>query len=365
MAAIPTAKPIAVNAITRDAATPWPAIALTGFRGLVTELGGDASAMLADAGIDATITDRPADSIPLLAMAQLLNDCARRLACPDFAMRLAARQEPVRMIAPFERLYTHAPTLRDAFAWSASHNRIYSAAVGVATVHDPERQLYAQRYQLPGEGLPLFRQLAELVLLLSQDAVVAMSGGLIRAREIWLSHPPIASPAAYRAHFRAAVKFSQEFDAMFFTEEEIDARLIVADQAVFRSERDLLSALYPAPPASFASRVRDATKRLLADGLCTREALAAALHMSVSTLHRRLGDGGYSFESLRDEVRRNLALRYLLCTELPLTDVAAKLGYADPAVLTRSCRRWFDATPSAVRRGQAMPSDALLSSPRA
>jgi AraC-like DNA-binding protein len=310
--------------------------------------------LLRAAGIDPGAADRPTDTIALLGLARLLDDCALRLACPDFAMRLAARQEALRMIVPFERLYTHAPTLRDAFAWSASHNQIYSAAIRVATIYDPDRQLYAQRYQLPGEGLPLFRQLAELVLLLSQDAVVAMSGGLIRSHEIWLSHPPVASPSVYRAHFRASVKFAQEFDGLFFTEDEIDARLIVADQAVFRSERDLLAARYPLPQASFVTRAREAAKRLLADGDCTRDAMASALNMSVSTLHRRLGEAGHSFESMRDEVRRNLALRYLLCTELPLTEVAAKLGYADPAVLTRSCRRWFDATPSAVRRGQAL-----------
>jgi AraC-like DNA-binding protein len=181
-----------------------------------------------------------------------------------------------------------------------------------------------------------------------------MSGGLIRSHEIWLSHPPIASPAIYRAHFGAAVKFGQEFDGLFFTEADIDARLIVADQAVFRSERDLLAARYPPPQASFAHRAREAVKPLLADGGCTRESLAAALNMSASTLHRRLGEAGYGFESLRDEIRRNLALRYLLCTELPLTEVAAKLGYTDPAVLTRSCRRWFEATPSTVRRGLAI-----------
>jgi AraC-like DNA-binding protein len=197
----------------------------------------------------------------------------------------------------------------------------------------------------------MFRQLAELVLLLSQDAVVALSGGLIRSHEIWLSHPPIARPAVYRAHFDAVVKFGQDFDGLFFTEADIDARLIVGDQAVFRSEQDLLAARYPQRQASFAHRARETVKALLVEGHCTREALAAALHTSISTLHRRLGDIGHSFESLRDEIRRNLALRYLLCTDLPLIEVAAKLGYADPAVLTRSCRRWFDATPTALRQG--------------
>src|SRR4051812_22892844 len=162
--------PITLEAIAPEAATTLPAIALTGFRALAGDLAGNPAGLLADAGIDPAAPDRPDGTISLLAMAVLLDRCASTLGCPDFAMRLAARQAALRMIAPFERLYTHAPTLREAFARSALHNQIYSTAIRVATIYDPERQLYAQPYQLPGEGLPLFRQLSELVLLLSQDA---------------------------------------------------------------------------------------------------------------------------------------------------------------------------------------------------
>jgi AraC-like DNA-binding protein len=53
---------------------------------------------------------------------------------------------------------------------------------------------------------------------------------------------------------------------------------------------------------------------------------------------------------LRDENRRSQALRYLLFTDMRLTDIAERLGYADLAVFSRSCRRWFRSSPREFRR---------------
>jgi AraC-like DNA-binding protein len=56
------------------------------------------------------------------------------------------------------------------------------------------------------------------------------------------------------------------------------------------------------------------------------------------------------FEDIKDAVRRDMAAAYLRQRNLPLSQVAELLGYAEPSALSRSCRRWFGETPSAVRR---------------
>jgi AraC-like DNA-binding protein len=51
-----------------------------------------------------------------------------------------------------------------------------------------------------------------------------------------------------------------------------------------------------------------------------------------------------------DETRRDMAHRLLLDTDLSLHQVCRQLGYAEQSVLTRSCRRWFNTTPTAYRQ---------------
>jgi AraC-like DNA-binding protein len=67
-------------------------------------------------------------------------------------------------------------------------------------------------------------------------------------------------------------------------------------------------------------------------------------------LQRRLGAEGTTFAAVLDGVRRETAVRYLRDTEMSLLHLSRQLGYAEQAVLTRACQRWFGATPLAYRR---------------
>jgi len=73
------------------------------------------------------------------------------------------------------------------------------------------------------------------------------------------------------------------------------------------------------------------------------------LSMHPRTLQRQLAAEKTTFAILLDDVRRRAARRYLTGTDLPLTQVAALLGFSEQAALTHSCRRWWSATPTTVR----------------
>ncbi len=101
---------------------------------------------------------------------------------------------------------------------------------------------------------------------------------------------------------------------------------------------------------SIHARIRSLVLQYLGTKHCTSEQIAAHCCMHRRTLHRRLRSEGTSFESIKDEVRREMALHYIQDAEMPLMHVAEKLGYAEAAVLSRSCYRWFSVTPQKLRR---------------
>lgn len=68
------------------------------------------------------------------------------------------------------------------------------------------------------------------------------------------------------------------------------------------------------------------------------------------TLQRRLAAEGTSFAAILDDVRRDAARRYLTTTDMPMSQVASLIGLSEQATLTRSCRRWWATTPTAIRR---------------
>lgn len=103
--------------------------------------------------------------------------------------------------------------------------------------------------------------------------------------------------------------------------------------------------------------VGEAVKRLLGNdfraGMPGFSEIATRLHMSESSLRRRLLDEETSFQVLKDELRCDLAKHYLAEPDARLGDIAERLGFTEPSSFGRSFRQWTGMTPSTWRR-QAM-----------
>ena len=78
-------------------------------------------------------------------------------------------------------------------------------------------------------------------------------------------------------------------------------------------------------------------------------AIAKRLELSDRSLRRQLREQGISFRGLLDELRMQLALKYLRTTRLANEDIALALGFSDAANFRRAFRRWTNKSPSEIR----------------
>ena len=81
----------------------------------------------------------------------------------------------------------------------------------------------------------------------------------------------------------------------------------------------------------------------------TLAAIAKLLEVSDRSLRRQLREQGISFRSLLDELRMQIALKYLRTTRLGNEDIALALGFSDAANFRRAFRRWTSKSPSEMR----------------
>jgi AraC-like DNA-binding protein len=79
-------------------------------------------------------------------------------------------------------------------------------------------------------------------------------------------------------------------------------------------------------------------------------AVADRLKISERTLRRRLAQRGVSFRFHVEELRAQLAVRYLRETSMNHEDIADAIGFRDPANFRHAFRRWTGRSPSAFRR---------------
>jgi AraC-like DNA-binding protein len=324
--------------------------ALRFFPELVKELGGDADALLRQARIDPEILGKRGAVLEYRAMVQLLELAASALQRPDFGLKLAALQSGTKVMGPVGVVMKNSATLGQALGYCKRHIHAYSLATRVRFEPDRANHRLFLGLEILLERTPERRQVIEHGLMLANLNVMEITGGAARVREVSFRHQPLAAPGAYRAAFGCEVRFGQRADGIVFTEQDLLCPIVDPDERVYEMATTYIDARYPRTTPPMHARVRGLIARFLGSEDCTNERIAAELCMHPRTLQRRLRAEGRSFESIKDEVRREVALTYLQQVDMPLTHVAEKLGYAEASVLSRSCFRWFSASPRQLRR---------------
>jgi len=77
---------------------------------------------------------------------------------------------------------------------------------------------------------------------------------------------------------------------------------------------------------------------------------AKAMNMTPRTLIRRLEAERTSFQSIKDGLRRDIAIRDLQAGQKSIEEVAHEVGFSSAANFHRAFQRWTGGTPSAYRR---------------
>jgi AraC-like DNA-binding protein len=94
-------------------------------------------------------------------------------------------------------------------------------------------------------------------------------------------------------------------------------------------------------------------------------AIAKRAGISVRTMQRGLAVRGTTFSQVLEDVRREGARSMLRETVMPLTAIAASLGYSNLSSFSRAFRRWSGQSPSEFRSRSRGERDDPRSSPTA
>jgi AraC-like DNA-binding protein len=326
--------------------------ALRQFEQLVSNIGGDAAGLLQKAQIDRDLLDQGKGVVSFGRMARLLEYAGAELGCQDFGLRLAAAQAAqgaTKVLGPLHVAMRNSPTLGEALRYFANHIHAFSTAARICFEKLPGDSRIFMLVEFTTTGFAPQRQAVEHALALIQHAVVSLSGGQARAREIWFTHEAASLAPTYRTNFNASVRFAQSMQGMFFEERDFELPLADADPQLYEIATSFIDQRFPAAAMSLSERVRIIIGRLLVEGSCTHDHVAATVGMHPRTLQRRLRQEGESFEAIKDAVRRDVALRYLQQPNVSLVRVTEILGYSETSVLSRSCHRWFCASPRELR----------------
>jgi AraC-like DNA-binding protein len=158
----------------------------------------------------------------------------------------------------------------------------------------------------------------------------------------------------YRHIFRCPLVFEADQIALTFSKRFLSAP-VIRDQPEMRhflktSPADLLSR--PDESNTWTGRIRGLIGRDFSRPMPDFDWIAQELHTSPQTLRRRLKQENTSFQEIKDLLRRDMAIYYLSHQELPINDIAERVGFTEPSTFHRAFKKWTGVTPGAWRDGE-------------
>ena len=207
--------------------------------------------------------------------------------------------------------------------------------------------------------LDRFHYLHEWWLLLWPHVSSWLIGEEIPVSRVDLPYGPSAPVEEYAEAFWGPCHFHQPMTRVQFPARFLRRRIIrtLADlgEGFLMRRVDLVAV--PGVHRSWRTLIKTKLKECLikTERLLSIEDLALEFNMSSKTLRRRLEDEGISFRQLKEEIRREMVLKWLSEPDIPIGEVSLRAGFAERNGLVRAVRAWVGISPKEYR-GQMMDS---------
>ncbi|NNM61298.1 MAG: AraC family transcriptional regulator [Steroidobacteraceae bacterium] len=195
----------------------------------------------------------------------------------------------------------------------------------------------------------------EILLMLLYGLACWLVNRRLPIQHAQFGYPEPAHSGEYRLMYCDALRFDAPCTAIAIEAAHLDLPLA-------QNERTLKDFLRTAPEniilkykntGSVGARIRRRIRQAPPGEAPDFEVLAREFHMTAATLRRRLREEGVSFQSIKDDLRRDLAVRYLTHSGRSVMDIALELGFSERSSFHRAFRKWTGASPGQFRSRDA------------
>src|SRR5882724_11158342 len=197
----------------------------------------------------------------------------------------------------------------------------------------------------------LYRFLVEMQLGIILSLHRDFMGPSFAGRELHVTYGAPDGAPKYSEMFECPVLFSQCENQLRFDAAWLDRTPKLGNEITYLTVVELCDRLIEDLQLrlGLAGKVR---QLLLANLLrpLSFSGVASNLNMSARTLRRKLREEKTSFRNLVDELRMEMAIRYLRETDLTVEHISESLGFSDVANFRQAFRRWTNAAPHKFRK---------------
>ena len=308
--------------------------------------------LLRRVGLTPEVIADPEERLSVRSQVALLDEAAIALKDDRLGFTLARDFEP-RELGLLYYVMASSPTLGDALKRVARYSRITNEAL-VVRYREGNRLIISLSYS----GVPRHseRHQIEFCMFAVLRICRVLTGQNLVPQHFSIAHYRSEGTAEMSRFVGTKVEFGADTDEIALNSNARELPLIHSDSYL----NDLLLKYCEAAlvdrrgnVSQLRTRVENAISSLLPHGRVLVEEVARSLGMSERTLARKLSDEGLNFTEILQQLRRDLAVRYLDDRKLHVSKIAWLLGFHEVSAFTHAFKRWTGKTPSEIRTAGA------------
>jgi AraC-like DNA-binding protein len=303
-------------------------------------------------GVTPELVAEPERGLSVRSQIALLDEAAIALKDDCIGFTLARDFDP-REIGLLYYVMASSPTLGDALKRVARYSRITNEALVIGY-----REGNRLNINLSYSGVPRHsdRHQIEFCMFAALRVCRVLTGQNLVPQHFKIAHHRSGGISEMARFVGTKVEFGADADEFALRADAREFPVIHADNYL----NDLLQKYCEAALADrrrdtsyLRTRVENAISSLLPHGRALVGEVARTLGMSERTLARKLTDEGLNFTEIRQQLRRDVAVRYLDDSKLHVSRIAWLLGFREVSAFTHACKRWTGKTPSEMRTAGA------------
>jgi AraC-like DNA-binding protein len=168
-------------------------------------------------------------------------------------------------------------------------------------------------------------------------------------------HAPAVAPAEYTQAFAGPCEFRRGGARLIFDRHYLARPILRSMEELreFLAPRNLQLGEIPDLERTLKARVKLRMQQLFCDtqAFPSMEDIAAHHHVCSQTLRRRLEQEGSGYRELKEEIRREVVMKWLSNPAMPIGEVSHLGGFAEASSLARAVKSWTGLSPSEYRAG--------------
>jgi AraC-like DNA-binding protein len=298
--------------------------------------------------LDPSISSHPDDRIPFAQLVDLYERAAQLTGDKNFGLHVGQSVDPKLFdVVGYSAL--NSPTLGDAFARVARYHSIWTD--GATFTLETSNKTSAIVYRYVDDSISEHRHDAEMTLATVTTLCRNIASAEFTPTAVEFQHNEPADISEHQQLFRCPIKFNSRTNKLHFPSSYLSLPIEKADAslcALLDRHAEELLAKFP-PRDSLVDQVRSIIASEFRGGDPSLEHVADQLRMTPRTLQRKLQELGTSHNELLEQMRRQLAMRYLREREMAICEVAYLLGFSESSSFHRAFKRWTGLTPKEFR----------------